>query len=122
MLVRHAAEIAPIIFHNEPLEGQALIIVPFEAAKEIIEGLGLFLIAICTKLVLDPVKFGVLCLSFSNKVFKASNNCDFFFSDTSFLVRYQRFQLNFFCSLCNLLARSGAAPSENFKKKFDFSF
>ena len=43
------------------MEGQELIIVPFEAAKEIIEGLGLFLIAITTKLVIDPVKFGILC-------------------------------------------------------------
>ena len=52
---------APLVFHNEPVENQELIIVPFEVAKEIIEGLGLFLIAIATKLVLDPVKFGILC-------------------------------------------------------------
>ena len=62
LLVRHATEIAPLVFHNEPLEDdEELIIVPLDVAKEIIEGLGLFLIAIATKFVLDPVKFGALC-------------------------------------------------------------
>ena len=51
-LVQHAAEIGPIIFKNH---------VPPEAAQQLFEGLGHFLIAINSKFVLDPVKFGRLC-------------------------------------------------------------
>ena len=51
-LVQHAAEIAPIIFKKH---------VPLEAAQQLFEGLGHFLIAINSKFVLDPVKLGRLC-------------------------------------------------------------
>ena len=51
VLVDHAAQIAPIVLPQ----------VPLEFAQALIEGLAHFLIAIKSKYVLDPAKFGALC-------------------------------------------------------------
>ena len=51
VLVEHAAEISPLVLPH----------VPIEFAKQLIEGLGLFLIAINSKYVLYPEMFGRLC-------------------------------------------------------------